>query len=285
MRKFSDNLSSFISKYAFVAVGICVVTAVIMQVLVFSNLRTMSLSASGAVSDWGLGFGKANTRPRGNLSEQELEKYDAYFIGGESKTIYLTFDAGYENGYTAKILDVLKEKQVPAAFFLVSHYIKTEPELVRRMAEEGHIVANHTNTHPDMSTLTSIDALKAELEPVQQLYRECTGKDMPMFYRPPRGQFSKLNLEHAKQLGYTTVFWSLAYVDWNVNNQPSPQAAMEKLNGRIHDGAVILLHSTSATNAEILGQLIDSWRDQGYNFGTLYDFRPEKTPQQSPFAS
>ncbi|MGN0988802.1 MAG: polysaccharide deacetylase family protein [Eubacteriales bacterium] len=264
-------MKQFFSKYGRLVVALTLIAIIVIQIFVLAAIYGAPVTANAKISNWGLGFGTANTRPRGNVSAEELAKNDAYFIGPATKMIYLTFDAGYENGYTPKILDTLKEKNVPAAFFLVSHYIKTEPDLVRRMADEGHIVANHTNTHPDMSSLKTLDALRAEIEPVESLYFECTGKEMPKFYRPPRGQFSTSNLEQAKQLGYKTVFWSLAYVDWNVNSQPSAESAKAKLNSRIHDGAVILLHSTSATNAEILGDLIDEWRAQGYTFGSLYD--------------
>lgn len=226
-----------------------------------------------ATSDWGLSFGIPNAAPQGNLSAEELKEYNAYYIGDtESKTIYLTFDAGYENGYTETILDVLKKHQVPAAFFLVKHYLNTEPQLVLRMAEEGHIVANHTASHPEMNTLTTKDALKDELAPVEELYREITGQEMKKIYRPPQGKFSQANLQHAKELGYTTVFWSLAYADWNNAKQPNPEAAIQKLNSRIHNGAIVLLHSTSATNAEILDTLLTQWKEQGYKFGTLDDF-------------
>ncbi|MBO5214393.1 MAG: delta-lactam-biosynthetic de-N-acetylase [Clostridia bacterium] len=224
-------------------------------------------------SDWGLSFGIPNAAPQGNVSAEKLKEYDAYYIGDkESKTIYLTFDAGYENGYTEKILDTLKKHDVPAAFFLVQHYLKTAPDLVKRMAEEGHIVANHTASHPDMSKISTAEALKEELEPVETLYYEITGQEMKKIYRPPQGKFSEINLKHAQELGYTTVFWSLAYADWNNKKQPDPQAAIQKLNSRIHNGAVVLLHSTSATNAEILDTLLTQWKEQGYTFGTLNDF-------------
>ncbi len=226
-----------------------------------------------ACSDWGLSFGIPNAAPQGNVSAEILKEYNAYYIGDkESKIIYLTFDAGYENGYTERILDTLKKHEVPAAFFLVKHYMETAPELVKRMAEEGHIVANHTASHPDMSKISTAEELQRELTPVETLYKEITGQEMKKIYRPPQGKFSEINLQHAKELGYTTIFWSLAYADWNNKKQPDPQAAIQKLNSRIHGGAVILLHSTSATNAEILDDLLTQWKAQGYTFGTLDEF-------------
>ena len=222
------------------------------------------------VTDWGLGYGQEGEQPTGNASQEYLQQFGAYYVGSkEEKVIYLTFDAGYENGNTAAILDVLKEKQVPAAFFLVSHYIKTNPELVQRMEQEGHIVGNHTATHPDMSKISSLEEFQKELEDNAAVYREVTGKEMPRYYRPPSGKFSESNLKNAQTLGYTTVFWSLAYVDWYEDQQPTQDFAFSKLLPRIHPGAIVLLHSTSSTNAAILGELIDTWREQGYTFQSL----------------
>lgn len=225
-----------------------------------------------AITDWGLGFGEKGVQPRGNVSSEELKKYDAYYVGNsEEKVLYLTFDAGYENGYTAQILDVLKKHNIPAAFFLVSHYLESNALLVKRMCDEGHIVANHTKTHPDMSKVTTVEGLSSELIPVEELYKSITGQDMPKFYRPPQGKFSTENLAAAKELGYKTVFWSLAYVDWDVKNQPDYNYAMEKILSRIHNGAIILLHSTSQTNAMILDELLDTLMAEGYVFKSLYD--------------
>ncbi|MCC8122255.1 MAG: delta-lactam-biosynthetic de-N-acetylase [Oscillospiraceae bacterium] len=219
---------------------------------------------------WGLSFQEDGQPPVGNAGAEDLLQYNAWYIGDTAqKTIYLTFDAGYENGYTAAILDVLKEKDVPAAFFLVGTYIEANPELVKRMADEGHIVANHTATHPDMSAISDLDAFQRELTQTEELYRAATGKEMPKYYRPPRGVFSTENLKMAHDLGYKTIFWSLAYVDWYRDDQPTQEEAFSKLLPRVHPGAILLLHSTSQTNAEILGQLIDQYRSMGYTFGSL----------------
>ena len=219
---------------------------------------------------WGLSFRQEGDAPIGNANVSQLKKYDAAYIGNTSeKVIYLTFDAGYENGCTAKILDVLKEHQVPAAFFLVGNFIEKNADLVRRMVEEGHIVGNHTMHHYDMSKLNSMESFSKELKDLEDLFREKTGKELPKYYRPPQGIYSEENLRMAKDLGYRTVFWSLAYVDWNNDSQPTAQQAFDKLIPRIHKGAVVLLHSTSQTNAEILGQLLTKWKDLGYRFGTL----------------
>ena len=227
-------------------------------------------SSTLATGSWGLSFRQEGAPPIGNAGKDQLRQYQAAYIGdvGE-KVLYLTFDAGYENGCTAKILDTLKEKQVPSAFFLVGNYIQRSPDLVRRMAEEGHIVGNHTMHHYDMSKLSDKAAFSKELTDLEALYKETVGQELPKFYRPPQGIYSEENLKMAQELGYKTVFWSLAYVDWNNDAQPTKEAAFAKLLPRTHNGAVVLLHSTSKTNAEILGELIDKWKAEGYRFGTL----------------
>ena len=183
--------------------------------------------------------------------------------------LYLTFDAGYENGNTEKILDVLKAHRIPAAFFLVGNYMERNPELVRRMAAEGHIVGNHTMHHPDMSKLSDPAAFAKELQDLENLYQQITGEELKKYYRPPQGIYSEDNLKMAQELGYKTIFWSLAYVDWNNDSQPTKEEAFSKLLPRTHPGAVVLLHSTSRTNAEILEELIGKWKEEGYRFGTV----------------
>ena len=219
---------------------------------------------------WGLSFRTEGSPPVGNAGSAQLKRYDAVFLGDPSdKVLYLTFDAGYENGCTEKILDTLKTHQVPAAFFLVGNYLEQNPDLVRRMAAEGHIVGNHTMHHPDMSRIADEASFRKELEDLEALYKQVTGEEMKKYYRPPQGTYSEENLEMAKKLGYRTVFWSLAYVDWNNDNQPTSEYAFSKLLPRTHNGAVILLHSTSTTNAQILDELLTKWKEQGYRFGTL----------------
>ena len=219
---------------------------------------------------WGLSFEQQGQPPAGPADTGELARFGGAYVGDpDEKVLYLTFDAGYENGYTAKILDILKKHEVPAAFFLVGDYVQRNPDLVRRMAAEGHTVGNHTMTHPDMSKIGDKAAFQKELEGMTALYREATGEDLPRFYRPPRGIYSRENLEMAQELGYHTVFWSLAYVDWKNDAQPSAEYAFSKLLPRTHNGAVILLHSTSATNAAVLDELLTRWKEMGYRFGTL----------------
>ena len=219
---------------------------------------------------WGLSFRTEGQPPTGPASIQQLAAYDAVYVGDTSAPVlYLTFDAGYENGCTEKILDVLKKHNVPAAFFLVGNYIEKNADLVRRMVDEGHIVANHTMHHYDMSKLSDKAAFQKELTDLETLFTSVTGKQMPKYYRPPQGIYSQENLEMAKELGYQTVFWSLAYVDWNNDAQPTKEEAFQKLLPRTHNGAVVLLHSTSATNAEILDALLTKWEAAGYSFASI----------------
>lgn len=225
---------------------------------------------ASAEGNWGLSFQEEGKTPVGNATFEELAKYDTFYAEQtEEKHIYLTFDVGYENGNTASILDTLKKHNVSATFFVVGTYIESDPELVKRMAEEGHIVGNHTWHHPDMSQIAAMDAFKKELEDVENAYLEVTGEEMTKFYRPPQGKYSEANLKMAQELEYKTFFWSLAYVDWYDNNQPSREEAFEKLLGRIHPGAIVLLHSTSDTNALILDELIQKWEEMGYTIRSL----------------
>ena len=219
---------------------------------------------------WGLSFRQEGAPPVGNAGRDQLRQYDAAYLGDPGKNvIYLTFDAGYENGCTEKILDVLQAQQVPAAFFLVGNYLEKNADLVRRMVEEGHIVGNHTMHHYDMSKLSDKESFSRELTDLETLFREVTGKELPKYYRPPQGIYSEENLKMAKELGYRTVFWSLAYVDWQNDHQPTKEEAFAKLLPRTHPGAVVLLHSTSRTNAEILEELISKWKEERYQFGTV----------------
>ena len=241
--------------------AVCVAVGVAAMVFAGSVLPTGS---------WGLSFRSEGSAPIGNAGADQLRQFDTVYLGDTSeKVIYLTFDAGYENGCTAKILDVLQKHQVKAAFFLVGNYIEKNEDLVRRMVKEGHIVGNHTMHHYDMSKLSDKASFTRELTDLETLYKTTTGMDMPKYYRPPQGIYSEENLRMAKELGYKTVFWSLAYVDWNNDAQPSHEQAFSKLLPRIHNGAVVLLHSTSQTNAEILDELLTKWKEMGFRFASI----------------
>lgn len=226
--------------------------------------------AAAGITDWGLSFQSEGAPPVANASQEYLRNFDALYVGDTNqKEIYITFDAGFENGNTERILDALKKHGVKATFFLVGNYFETQPELVKRMAEEGHTIGNHTYSHPDMSKIGDIQSFQTELQKNEALYRDILGSEMPKLYRPPQGKFCEENLKMAQQLGYSTVFWSLAYVDWYTDDQPTPEQAFSKLLPRIHPGAVVLLHSTSSTNAEILDELLTKWEETGYSFGDL----------------
>lgn len=255
-----------------------VVTIVFLLAMFFLG-RALAMTAqkevptSGVVSqvqNWGLGFGESGMQPSGNVSAEKLAEYDAYYVGdAQEKVIYLTFDAGFENGNTEPILDALKKHDAKGTFFVVGHYLETAPELIKRMVDEGHVVANHTYSHPDMSAISDRSAFMKELQDVEALYKEITGEEMLKYYRPPQGKFSVENLQMAKELGYKTFFWSLAYVDWYQNDQPTHEQAFGKLVPRIHPGAIVLLHNTSQTNGEIIDELLTKWEELGYRFGTL----------------
>ncbi len=237
---------------------------------------THRVTATSAIAqspeNWGLGFGEEGSQPSGNASAAELAKYNAYYVGNaQDKVIYLTFDAGYENGNTEPILDALKKHNATATFFVVGHYLESAPELVKRMVAEGHTVGNHTYHHPDMSSISDRDAFAREMNDAAALYKEITGQEMTAYYRPPQGKYSTENLEMAKDMGYATFFWSLAYVDWYQDKQPTHEEAFDKLLSRIHPGAIVLLHSTSQTNGEIMDELLTKWEEMGYTFKPLSD--------------
>ena len=245
---------------------------IFLVLLTVTALISVSLLPERAVEtgSWGLSFQKEGLPPVGNSSAEALEKLGAAFLGDPTKKrLYLTFDSGYENGCTSQILDILGSHHAPAAFFLVGNYLQQNPELVRRMVREGHTVGNHTMHHPDMTKLTDFDAFSRELTSLDEKFQEITGQPIDKFYRPPQGLYSRENLEMARRLGYKTIFWSLAYADWDNSAQPDPEAAIEKLCRRVHPGAIVLLHATSETNARILDTLLSRWEEMGYRFAPL----------------
>lgn len=256
-------------------VGIVAVLFLVMYALgalTAKKAESVGVSAllHGKSENWGLGFGTEGKPPTGNASAEELKKYNAYFIGDTTQnTIYLTFDCGYENGNTEPILDALKKHDVKATFFVVGNFLETSPEIVKRMIAEGHTVGNHTYHHLDMSSISSMDAFKKETQDVENLFEQITGTPITKFYRPPQGKYNIENLKMAQELGYHTFFWSLAYVDWYQDKQPTKDEAFGKLLKRIHPGAIVLLHSTSSTNAQILDELLTKWEEMGYTIKPL----------------
>lgn len=248
----------------------------LLAVLICVSYGVLPTSAQG--NQWYCVHAKNHERPNVDPPLAYVEQYGGYYIGKDDgeKVIYLTFDAGYENGNVAKILDVLKEKEVPAAFFVLAHLIEKDTGLVNRMLNEGHLVCNHTASHKDMSNITAPSAFAAELNALEQLCLEKTGKELARYYRPPEGKFSESNLKHAQEMGYKTVFWSFAYADWDNQKQPDTQKALDMIISNVHPGEVMLLHPTSAANAAVLGEVIDQCRAMGYRFGTLHELT-EKT--------
>ncbi len=205
--------------------------------------------------------------------KQMLQKHEAIFLGDTSKKeVYLTFDNGYENGYTAPILDVLKEKKVPAIFFVTGHYVESQPELLKRMVQEGHLIGNHSWSHPDMTQLSEA-RIAEELDKVKKAVANLTGQQDMRYLRPPRGIFDERLLATSSKLGYTNVYWSIAYADWDTKQIRGAQYAYDKVMSQLHPGAVILLHSVSKDNAEALGRIIDDARQQGYEFKSLDELK------------
>ena len=214
--------------------------------------------------------GKNHERPSFDVNLDDMKKLGAYAIGGdEEKVLYLTFDFGYENGNVKKCLDALNKNGVKGAFFVLENSIKTNPELMKEMVETGHIVANHTMKHKNMCNIKNFAEYEKEITGLEKLFEETTGYKLAHYFRPPKGEFTKQNLEYNQKLGYKTIFWSLAYKDWDEDAQPDRASSIQKILDRTHNGAIVLLHPTSTTNAAILDTLIQEWTKMGYRFGTL----------------
>lgn len=217
---------------------------------------------------WWFSRNKTKTPPTAQR-DIAISDYDAYYLGDiNRKIIYLTFDEGYEKGYTPEILDVLKENDVKAAFFVTKTYIQSEPELVKRMVEEGHIVGNHSVTHPNMSTLSD-EKVIWELEECANYFKEVTGEDMPLFFRPPAGEYSIRTLELTQSIGYKTIFWSFAYKDWVVDDQPTVETAYNNVMDYSHNGCIMLLHAVSESNTKALDRMIKGLKEEGFDFESL----------------
>ena len=219
---------------------------------------------------WGLSYRESGLQPWGNETPKSLAAYNAYYVGdaGEN-TIYLTFDCGYENGNTDAILKALENHGVKGTFFVTGAFLEDHADLVNRMIDEGHAVGNHSYNHPNITTLDEA-TFREELDSVKKKFQEVTnGAEFSMYFRPPEGRCYSQTLKWSKDMGYATVLWSLAHVDWYTDNQPDPQEAIEKLTARIHPGAIVLLHNTSQTNGEIIDELITKWEEMGYTIKPL----------------
>ena len=234
-----------------------------------------TVPAGPAKAEWGTFFLANNQPPRNDEDESFLRGYHAYaMVPTTEKYVYLTFDEGYENGFTPPILDVLKKHNVKACFFCTGSFIRDNPDLVKRFHDEGHIIGNHTLSHPSMMKVATWQEFSRQLLSVEDMVKGITGADMPRYYRPPSGGYSEAHLRMADAMGFKTIFWSVAYKDWDTSAQPSQAYAMNYLTTRIHPGAIILLHAVSSTNAAIMDQLLTTWEQMGYSFRTL-DELPE----------
>lgn len=248
-------------------------TSITLLVLIFSlSLSPLDSHASSYKAyNWYCKRNDTHDTPALDSDFAFISDYNGYYVNqnASDKVIYLTFDAGYENGNVEKILDTLKAHSASGAFFILENLIVRNPELIKRMTDEGHLVCNHTAKHPDMTKITDIETFSAQLSRLEKAYFELTGKEMAKIYRPPQGRFSEKNLELASSLGYKTVFWSFAYADWDNEKQPDPEKSLEKLLRHTHKGEILLLHPTSRTNAEILDEFMTTLEKDGYRFGDL----------------
>ena len=238
-------------------------------------------SVASDIKGWYCKRTKDHSQPKLDGYLSDAEKYDGLIwidkyhndFSDKEKMIYLTFDAGYENGNIEKILDILKEENVKATFFILENLIKTNKDLVQRMIDEGHLIGNHTSKHKDMSKVADIEIFRRELESLENLYEDNFSVKMSKYYRPPEGKFSLQNLEWGRSLGYKTVMWSFAYADWDNNNQMSEEKAIDKIMQNLHNGEVMLLHPTSSTNVKIMKNLIKELKNQGYEFGRVDEIK------------
>ncbi len=243
------------------------------SLILLLSLTLLCAPLTVLAENWSIIRNKNHLQPESDKGLDYVEQYGAYYVDKnakeDDKVIYLTFDAGYENGNIEKILDTMKKHQAKGSFFILENLIIRNTDLVKRMAEEGHIVCNHTAKHKDMTKVDNINDFEAELKSLEQIYKEYTGYDMAKYYRPPEGKFNKSNLQFANELGYKTVFWSFAYADWDNNKQPSEEYAVKKIMDNTHNGMVVLLHPTSKTNADILDRVMTMWEENGYRFGSV----------------
>ena len=257
-------------------------TSFIISLCIISLCSFSAVAANSSNSySWYCTRNKEHRQPVADANMRFIEEYGGFYVdknhsdSTEEKVIYLTFDAGYENGNVEKILNILKEKQVTAAFFVLENIILKNKELILRMIDEGHLVCNHTSKHLDVTKCKTVEEFSAELESLERIYTDTTGREMPKYFRPPEGKFSEQSMKFADALGYKTIFWSFAYADWDNNSQPQHNAAKDKILSNLHNGEIMLLHPTSATNAAILGEIIDEIKAQGFRFGSLTELTNE----------
>ena len=256
-------IGAFLLVFAFVAIN---------DTSIFSKIKTQiySKDISTVEYNWYFNPREDGKQPLPIKEADFFSNYNTYYVGSpDEKVIYLTFDSGYENGFTNHMLDVLKKHNAPANFFVVESYIKNNPDIIKRMEKEGHLVCNHSVSHVSMASIHDKDKFKKEILDVANTYKEVTGKEMPKYFRPPMGKFSEESLKMTSELGYSSIFWSFAYVDWYNNQQPTHEFAKNKIYSRTHPGAIVLLHSNSKTNSEILDEVITHWEEEGYTLKSL----------------
>ena len=272
MKKLNDKIF-----FPYVVIAISITISIFTLTIMIKPEKTEETVSTSTLSNqkigWGIKRKDNHDQPDlGDTNEKLIKKYNGIAIGNDKdKSIYLTFDAGYEAGYTTAILDSLKEKNVKATFFITAHYLNTAEELVKRMIDEGHVVGNHTVNHKSMPDISN-DQIKKELMPLNQSVYEKFEYEIK-YMRPPKGEFSERTLSFIESLGFKTVMWSFAYVDWNEDSQPTKEDALNKIISNLHNGEIMLLHSTSKTNSEIMSEMIDEVRKEGYEFKNLEEFK------------
>lgn len=240
------------------------VLIVLLSLFVFANIQANA---------YGFGFKKNNNHVKPDIGKYQeiLDNTDSYYVGSDEKIIYLTFDAGYDNGVLSSILKTLSDKNIKATFFVTGDFLNREQDLVFEILNNNHLIGNHTYGHKNITKLSN-DNIINEIKKLEDKYKEITGKEMPKLFRPPEGEFDKRSLEVVKSMGYKTFFWSVAYDDWNTNNQKGASYGYNKVMSNIHNGAIILLHTVSKDNAEALPKIIDDLKYQGYVFKGLDEF-------------
>lgn len=239
------------------------------KLVILFYVFVQALLGAGKSYGWGFKRNNEHRQPDIGFYAREIEGTSTYYVGSpDEKKVYLSFDAGYDNGVLPKILDVLKEKNVRAVFFVTGDFIRRESELLKRIVSEGHLAGNHSWSHRDITTL-SFDELKEDLEKAAAAYRDLIGLDMPKLFRPPAGKFNREALLRVQRLGYSTVFWSIAYRDWDEGKTRGQDYAYRQVIDNLHNGAIILLHSISRDNLDALPAIIDELRRQEYEIPRL----------------
>jgi len=266
------------NKIIYIVLGIIVCVFTFSVMILNNDINQASVATSGSILSnkkigWGIKRAENHEQPDlGNNNLKLLQEYNGIAMGNsEDKSVYLTFDNGYEAGYTAKILDTLKQNNVKASFFITAHYLNTAPDLVQRMIDEGHIVGNHTVNHKSMQELTQ-EEIKSEVMQLHHAVYEKFGYEMK-YLRPPKGEFSEKSIIETNNLGYKHVMWSFAYVDWEEKNQPEEEKAKKTILDNLHNGEIILLHGNSKTNSNILDSIIKEIKSQGYEIKSLDEFK------------